>query len=903
MTSSASSIAIKAPLPEIQLSLNDITIISVRLGNLCSILKSIPDEIWEAYIQSKTVVHNHITWKLDKIRAKLDVTDSSKKTIKMSYIKGKIGLLNYDLDSETGRYNRHCQSITPRHTVFQDILMLAGRPSIKIYHGPHGRGRFAGHHRGRGGYASYDDRGTTIECWLIPGEERTPRSIDLERVGHEYYREVTLDDEAPSKPYVLLKDYMEGGYRKYGNVYITFHRTRRNTWALNSDIFEDIVMTAIFKSGTEIIKMLGKHKLYFKLLMTDLFSGRTSIPEIPIVHISFNDFLAYRSFKKANRMSTVSVGAKACARRSDPDSDSKVDEDGHHFMAASTGSASTGSASAGSASAGSASARRSDPDSDSKFPEEDGHRFMGGGASATALTGLRLTDNVPTNESAVRSAMQLFRTNPELMEKLSLAEPRIEGSEFRAMGMDICSFKLPFRVCPPECPIKNAFVRVWLKDTEGNAVVEGGFSPNHYETWAQLLDATINAVHQVETHTDYPFAAAATSAVASAVASDATASATVSNVASARVSLHDPELELRRRFVAERRADEETAASGYAALLDYELRRHRLRVLAGVVDDEEGALDEIAFRQHELRRMYVAKLRLTKYGASASTSAVSASAESASASAEFGGAEESAIGDVSAIPMMSFTSDESGSACGGAGGKSIKISRGKGISPIIPKERVYIDPDIKRLLLGRCFQIATEQPTKYSIFRCENAACKKHNVDRIIFLQRICVDGKCNSRESIRHFHKYKCTECSTEACGLCSKPASDHMGETQVCHKKITVTSAMRLAARAEGNNYCPTCETAISRTRADGSLDGCPHLKCPLCSTHFCALCDGLLGVHPETGSRYTHECAGAAAGADAHYYDHAAIARHRQNVANGWQVGAVMDVEVNPALHHRM
>jgi len=128
-------------------------------------------------------------------------------------------------------------------------------------------------------------------------------------------------------------------------------------------------------------------------------------------------------------------------------------------------------------------------------------------------------------------------------------------------------------------------------------------------------------------------------------------------------------------------------------------------------------------------------------------------------------------------------------------------------------------------------------------------------------------------------------------------------MGETQVCHKKITVTSAMRLIARAEGNNYCPTCETAISRTRADGSLDGCPHLKCPMCSTHFCALCDGLLGVHPETGSRYTHECAGAAVGADAHYYDHAAVARHRQNIANGWQAGAVMAVEVNPALHHRI
>jgi hypothetical protein len=129
----------------------------------------------------------------------------------------------------------------------------------------------------------------------------------------------------------------------------------------------------------------------------------------------------------------------------------------------------------------------------------------GSTAAAAAALGLRLTDPVPINDSVVRVSMQLFRSNPELMEKLDLSvDPPIVGREMLPFGMNIMKYLLRFKKKPALCPVGRDYIVIWLKHFDGDPSVEAGFEPNRFETWADLLEGTINAVHQVETQTDYP---------------------------------------------------------------------------------------------------------------------------------------------------------------------------------------------------------------------------------------------------------------------------------------------------------------------------------------------------------------------------------------------------------------
>jgi hypothetical protein len=137
-------------------------------------------------------------------------------------------------------------------------------------------------------------------------------------------------------------------------------------------------------------------------------------------------------------------------------------------------------------------------------------------------------------------------------------------------------------------------------------------------------------------------------------------------------------------------------------------------------------------------------------------------------------------------------------------------------------------------------------------FTCPNAECKCSSEPRFFEHSPECK-GCVETAKSggLSHFHQMRCIDCTTVACGLCSKPKSAHIGERELCPREKRVTAEERAEARKEGNLFCPCCETAIQW------MDGCPHLTCGACQFHFCGNCEQNLPVDPRTGSRYTHVC----------------------------------------------
>ena len=196
---------------------------------------------------------------------------------------------------------------------------------------------------------------------------------------------------------------------------------------------------------------------------------------------------------------------------------------------------------------------------------------------------------------------------------------------------------------------------------------------------------------------------------------------------------------------------------------------------------------------------------------------------------------------------------------------------------------------------------ARRDPT-VSMFTCPKADCKHHASPWIIKTGYTCADC-CHEFKTggVTHYHVFACPGCTTEACGLCSRPLAEHNGETQICPRVGRVSAEDRAAARAEGVNiFCPCCDQAVSRIKDDGSKDGCPHLTCPLCREHFCANCEQVLRVDPIRGSRYVHDCPNKAG--DNHYFEHPAAAAAD---AVHFPVPAEfrMMVEVNPHRLHRI
>jgi hypothetical protein len=191
---------------------------------------------------------------------------------------------------------------------------------------------------------------------------------------------------------------------------------------------------------------------------------------------------------------------------------------------------------------------------------------------------------------------------------------------------------------------------------------------------------------------------------------------------------------------------------------------------------------------------------------------------------------------------------------------------------------------------------AARRDRTVNIFTCPKESCKQHHTPYIYKASPYCSDCCSTYRTGgVSHYHVFSCPTCEEEACGLCSRPKAEHTGETKVCPRAGRVSAADRAAARAEGKNvFCPCCDQAVSRVKDDGTLDGCPHLTCPLCREHFCANCEQLLPVDPRTGSRYVHECPNA--GGDNHYFLHPAAVDFEVPVGAGR-----MAVEVNPARDH--
>ncbi len=216
--------------------------------------------------------------------------------------------------------------------------------------------------------------------------------------------------------------------------------------------------------------------------------------------------------------------------------------------------------------------------------------------------------------------------------------------------------------------------------------------------------------------------------------------------------------------------------------------------------------------------------------------------------------------------------------------------------PAAPKVITSVDDFISQYNAAR--MSAARRDRTVNIFTCQKESCKQHRTPYIYKASSYC-SGCCSTYRTggISHYHVFSCPSCEEETCGLCSRPKAEHTGETKVCPRVGRVSAADRAAARTEGKNvFCPCCDQAVSRVKDDGTLDGCPHLTCPLCREHFCANCEQLLPVDPRTGSRYVHACPNA--GGDNHYFLHPAAVDFEVPVGAGR-----MAVEVNPARDHRI
>jgi len=219
-----------------------------------------------------------------------------------------------------------------------------------------------------------------------------------------------------------------------------------------------------------------------------------------------------------------------------------------------------------------------------------------------------------------------------------------------------------------------------------------------------------------------------------------------------------------------------------------------------------------------------------------------------------------------------------------------------------------IAPDTPRNFWATSVAVAARRDRAFRVFTCPTEMCI-HNESPFVFQETAtCVSCvRALYEHATTHFHTFACPGCDTnpariEACGLCCQPKSKHIGESMVCPKKDRPTDAQRALARSEGNNYCPCCDTVVSRITNSGQEDGCPKIQCPGCTEYFCGDCDKLLPVDPLTGSRYTHVCPTPRKGtAWAHVYhappaaaqDQEMLAAMAQFVARG----------ANPSRHHRI
>ena len=123
-----------------------------------------------------------------------------------------------------------------------------------------------------------------------------------------------------------------------------------------------------------------------------------------------------------------------------------------------------------------------------------------------------------------------------------------------------------------------------------------------------------------------------------------------------------------------------------------------------------------------------------------------------------------------------------------------------------------------------------------------------------------CINPQCNMShigfvvDKIRSNHtkhdcKRLCPECSTSWCNDC-KVTPYH--ERKVCPGKVSaILSSMSEEEKKEflkDKKTCPTCDTITEK------IEGCDHMTCVVCKTHWCWRCRDVRNPHDP----YNHRCA---------------------------------------------
>ena len=188
---------------------------------------------------------------------------------------------------------------------------------------------------------------------------------------------------------------------------------------------------------------------------------------------------------------------------------------------------------------------------------------------------------------------------------------------------------------------------------------------------------------------------------------------------------------------------------------------------------------------------------------------------------------------------------------------------------------------------------ATGNP-EYNLYYCKTDGCKFNKTPYVIIPGYNCEIDKCirNYNEHGKgFFHKFNCPDCKVNVCGICLNDKDSHLGETDVCPKKVGLLSPEEIEeARKNGFRQCPCCKTMTERDA------GCAHMTCAACLNHWCFDCEQLLPVDPIRKSRYIHRCPKAVAGVQSAYTD-------PDDAAQIGQFGLIRgdNREINPAHYH--
>jgi hypothetical protein len=190
---------------------------------------------------------------------------------------------------------------------------------------------------------------------------------------------------------------------------------------------------------------------------------------------------------------------------------------------------------------------------------------------------------------------------------------------------------------------------------------------------------------------------------------------------------------------------------------------------------------------------------------------------------------------------------------------------------------------------------ARANPSTFRIISCKSATCKYNAAGHPMIVSGYqCSSAKCFENydtHGLGNFHKYNCRGCKISSCGLCGNPETDHMGESKVCPKPVSMPKEEVDALRAAGFRLCPGCKIPTEHR------GGCDHMECenPICRNHWCWRCNQFLLINPLTGTRYVHDCPVPIEQGHTNAYITAAE-------ADGYQALPAVGV-TNPAEYHRL